>query len=52
MPILGIAGDSFYAATQDIAGRSDCEGSHGKHFTEVLAKKLGYDLFTLMYRLF
>jgi hypothetical protein len=47
MPVLGICGDSYFAATQDIASRPDCNGSGGKHFTELLAKKLNYDYFTL-----
>jgi hypothetical protein len=46
MPIIGIAGDSFFAPTQDLPYRSDCENSSGKHFVEILSKKLGYDLVT------
>lgn len=47
MPVLGVCGDSFLAATQDHDWRIDLRGSPGKHFTELLAKKLGYDYFTL-----
>ena len=46
MPMIGVCGDSFFAATQDL-DRIDCRGSAGKHFTEILSKTLGYDLFTL-----
>jgi len=44
---IGIAGDSFFAPTQDLKHRDDCLGSGGKHFSEILAKKLGYELFPL-----
>ncbi|MGA1379885.1 MAG: hypothetical protein ACO3Z2_08050, partial [Chitinophagaceae bacterium] len=47
MPILGVCGDSYLAATQDLPHRIDCRGSGGKHFTELLAKKLGYDYYTM-----
>jgi hypothetical protein len=47
MPLLGVCGDSFLAATQDLPYRADCNGSGGKHFTEILSKRLGYDYFTL-----
>lgn len=46
MPVLGICGDSWFAATKNI-DRDDCRDSEGKHFTELLSKKLDYDLFTL-----
>lgn len=46
MPLMGVCGDSFFAATQNL-DRPDCYDSEGKHFTEILSKKLGYDLFTL-----
>lgn len=46
MPKLGVCGDSFMAATTNGA-RSDLLNSEGKHFTEILAKKLGYEYFTL-----
>jgi hypothetical protein len=46
MPVLGICGDSWFAATLNI-DRDDCRDSEGKHFSEILAKKLNYDLFTL-----
>lgn len=46
MPTLGICGDSWYAATQNI-DREDTVDSEGKHFSELLAKKINYDLFTL-----
>lgn len=47
MPLLGVCGDSFLAATQDHEWRADLKDSPGKHFTELLSKKLGYDYFTL-----
>lgn len=47
MPILGVCGDSFLAATQDHEQRVDLKGSPGKHFTELMSKHLGYDYFTL-----
>jgi hypothetical protein len=46
MPVLGICGDSWFAATLNI-DRDDCRDSEGKHFSELLSKKLNYDLFTL-----
>jgi len=46
MKTLGICGDSWFAATQDL-DRGDCKDSKGKHFSEILAKKLNYDLYTL-----
>lgn len=47
MPTLGVCGDSYMAATIDLDYRDDCRDSEGKHFTEILAKKIGYDYFTL-----
>lgn len=47
MKKIGIAGDSFFAPTQDLQHRSDCAGSGGKHFSEILARTLGYELYTL-----
>jgi hypothetical protein len=47
MPKLGICGDSFLAATQDHEWRIELKNSPGKHFTELLAQRLGYDYFTL-----
>jgi len=47
MPLMGVCGDSFFAATQDLPHRDDCKGSSGKHFSEILSKKINYDLFTL-----
>jgi len=47
MPTLGVCGDSFLAATQDHERRADLKGSPGKHFTELMSKRLGYDYFTL-----
>lgn len=44
---LGVCGCSWMSATQDIKGRVDCEGASGKHFTEILAKKLGWELYSL-----
>ena len=46
MPVLGVCGDSYMAATID-GWRDDIKDSAGKHFTELLAKKIGYDYFTL-----
>jgi len=46
MPVLGVCGDSWFAATQEL-DRKDCRDSKGKHFSEILAKKLNYDLYTL-----
>lgn len=46
MPKLGVCGDSWYAATQN-GNTLDRHKSEGKHFSEILAKKIGYDLFTL-----
>lgn len=45
-PVIGVCGDSWYAATQNI-DRDDCRNSKGKHFTELLANRLNCDLFTL-----
>lgn len=47
MPTLGVCGDSYFAATINDDLRSDLKDSHGKHFSEIMAAKLGYDLFTL-----
>lgn len=44
---LGIAGDSFFAPTQDLHYRPDCAGSGKKHFSEVLAEMLNYELHPL-----
>jgi hypothetical protein len=46
MPILGVCGDSYLSATVD-GDRSDIRDSSGRHFSEILAKKLGYNYFTL-----
>jgi hypothetical protein len=46
MPILGVCGDSYMSATQN-GDRSDIIDSEGKHFTEILAKNLGYKYRTL-----
>ena len=46
MPVLGVCGDSFMAATLNGKGEV-LHDSEGKHFTEILAKKIGYDYFTL-----
>lgn len=46
MPVLGVCGDSYMAATIN-KDRSDTKDSEGKHFTEILAKRIGYDYFTL-----
>lgn len=43
---LGVCGDSWFAATQDLP-RLDCEDAAGRHFSEIMAKRLGYNLFTL-----
>lgn len=44
--ILGVCGDSYMAATIN-GDRSDLYDSEGRHFTEILAKKIGYEYFTL-----
>lgn len=44
---LGIAGDSFFAPTQDLHYRPDCAGSGSKHFSEILAKMLNYEIYPL-----
>lgn len=46
MPVLGVCGDSFMAATPNLP-RHECIDSEGKHFTEILAKTIQYDYFTL-----
>lgn len=46
MAILGVCGDSFMSATIN-TDHTPCIDSEGKHFTEILAKKLNYDYFTL-----
>lgn len=46
MPVLGVCGDSYMAATIN-GSRSDIEDSEGRHFTEILAKKINYEYFTL-----
>jgi len=45
--LLGVCGDSWFAATQNIFSREDCRDSNGKHFSEILANKIGYQLYTL-----
>lgn len=50
MKVLGVCGDSFMAATTNTWGdqpRPDLHDSEGRHFTELLAKKLDYEYFTL-----
>jgi hypothetical protein len=47
MPVLGVCGDSYFAATQDLENRIDCSGSGGKHFSELMAKRLNYDYYTM-----
>lgn len=44
---MGVVGDSYFAATQHIAGDAACGDSDGKHYTQILAKSLGYDYVTL-----
>jgi hypothetical protein len=46
MPVLGVCGDSYMAATVN-GDHKDIIDSEGKHFTEILAKRIGYDYFTL-----
>ena len=46
MPTLGVCGDSFMSATMNTE-REETWDSEGRHFTEILAKKIGYDYFTL-----
>lgn len=45
--VLGVCGDSFMAATYSKFERQDITDSEGKHFTEILSKKINYDYFTL-----
>lgn len=47
MPRLGVCGDSWFAATLNSKTNSACIDSEGKHFSEILAKKINYELFTL-----
>lgn len=50
MKVLGVCGDSYMAATTNTWGnqfRPDLDDSEGRHFTEILAKKFGYEYFTL-----
>lgn len=42
--IIGICGDSFMAAIEKDESHPD--NGHGKHFTEILAKKLDWDIIT------
>lgn len=44
MKKLGICGDSFMASMS--YNENDLDNGHGKHFTELLAKKLRYDIIT------
>jgi len=46
MATLGVCGDSFMSAYINTT-RDDCIDVEGKHFTEILAKKLNYNYFTL-----
>ncbi len=41
MKKLGVCGDSFYAAISH--NENDLDNGAGKHFTEILSKKLGWD---------
>ena len=43
MPRLTVCGDSFMSATSSQGSRSDVLDSEGRHFTEILAAKLGYE---------
>ena len=43
---VGIAGCSFWAATQEL-NHSDCSGSGGKHFTEIVANHFNWEYVTL-----
>ncbi len=52
MPTLGVCGDSYWGATLNEGNgitppSDDLIDSEGKHFTELLAKAIGYDYFTL-----
>ena len=50
MPVLGVCGDSYWGATLNDGGHWPAEhliDSEGKHFTELLAKAIGYEYFTL-----
>ena len=44
---LGVCGDSWFSPTQNIEGRPECENSEGKHFSELLARRMNYNLFNL-----
>ena len=46
MPVFGVCGSSWMAATQNL-NRLDCVDSAGKHFTEIVAKRLDYSYSTL-----
>lgn len=46
MPVLGVCGDSYMSATTN-GDRLDLKNSEGKHFTEILAKKINYKYYTL-----
>jgi hypothetical protein len=46
MPTIGVCGDSYMSATLN-GERADLRDSEGKHFTEILARKIGYTYFTL-----
>ena len=50
MPILGVCGDSYWGATINDGRDRPIDylvDSEGKHFTELLAKAINYDYFTL-----
>jgi hypothetical protein len=46
MATMGVCGASWMAATQNL-NRADCVDSSGRHFTEILARKLNYNYSTL-----
>jgi len=46
MATIGVCGASWMAATQNL-NRVDCVDSSGRHFTEILARKLNYNYYTL-----
>ena len=47
MPRMYVCGDSFLAPTQDHEWKYDLKGSSNKHFSEIVAKQLNYDLVAL-----
>ena len=46
-PVLGVVGDSYFAAGKPDPQAGPVDDPAGKHYTEILADMLGYDYFTL-----